>query len=534
MLLTKLDIQGTLSQKTDDYLTTTEFTFSTLKNHLLNKAPIPQIHSTMVFLITQAQDADKVEVQSTLEKSAYNEELAVDEQAEQREKSEASKDEESKARMTRELTHIPTEIESFESECAELRLKLARLESGKRHHPSENTATIERLIATITVKEFKIQKLHQKKRSTQNELQKIESRAEVRIQNHVQRYKREQARITYKTSGTGLLETLSKQNRSLLLHSIQRQHDELEKKCAHLIAQAEEINYSFFLEQLTLHVQKMKLPPHDLLALNHVLKYIKQHLNYEKEIAATQNGLNKKRAVIKSHLERLQKLQAQLETLQASTPHLTTQNETLATQNKQLTHLQLENSNYSRELSTPALLLFAITLMSTIPLILKLSGVITVSIPLLTSLLVVMPVLLLATTVCLTVASLIYHFKANSNEALIKKHMLTIEDNKRQMEKNSKNHHNLQTLTIPNLEAQIKKEETDRDNLLNSLKQSQDLSQQSFRNALAIEPILQSQSPVIQRERSPSPTPPLVNSDSDEEDNSSEEESEDHHLVTHS
>lgn len=75
----------------------------------------------------------------------------------------------------------------------------------------------------------------------------------------------------------------------------------------------------------------------------------------------------------------------------------------------------------------------------------------------------------------------------HSNESAIKSNLQTIETNSNQMSRNSQNLKSLETLTIPTLDMQIKKDENLRDQLMLSLQKQQRQAAQAFQKAKEVE-----------------------------------------------
>lgn len=506
MFLANCNIEELVTEHIKQFLADEELSFSGLKDLILSKAPIPWIHSSVTATLLKSRDSDKTEVKKNLEQQSYKAQLAEDKIQKEQDDTEALKDKKLKEVLTRELNHIPTQISEQQTELRLLHYKLERLfESQAKvdviQHPdspmkkikpsSSHSASIERLQRSINEREIKIQSLFEQEVNNKIKLNEIEKRASVRSQHHTKRVKRAQARIGYNSTGEDILSTLSGKNQSILLRSIQKQHHALEKKCSDLIQEADQINYPLFLEELQKYLNKKKhtLSSQEVDALKSVIKYIKQHLEFEHEVINTQSSLHIKKQSISSQIVKLRELQNKLKTLKNNNPNLTAANEELVSRNLELTAMKEHHADLRHRLGTPALLLFGLTFLFSIPLILTISGVIPFFIaPALLYILVsAPPTILLLSTLGVGIAAIVFSFKMHSNESAIKSNLQTIETNSNQMSRNSQNLKSLETLTIPTLDMQIKKDENLRDQLMLSLQKQQRQAAQAFQKAKEVE-----------------------------------------------
>lgn len=500
------NIEELVTEHIIQFLADEELSFAGLKDLILSKAPIPWIHSSVTAALLKSRDSDKTEVKKNLEQQSYKAQMAEDKIQKEQDEAEALKDKKLKETLTRELNHIPTQISEQQTELRLLHYKLERLfesqtkvdviqhpdSSMKKIKPSStHSASIERLQRSINEREIKIQSLFEQEVNNKIKLNEIEKRASIRSQHHTKRVKRAQARIGYNSTGEDILSTLSGKNQSILLRSIQKQHHALEKKCSDLIQEADQINYPLFLEELQKHLNKKKhnLSSQEVDGLKSVIKYIKQHLEFEHEAINTQSSLHIKKQSISSQIVKLRELQSKLKTLKNNNPHLTAANEELVSRNLELTAMKEHHANLRHRLGTPALLLFGLTFLFSIPLILTISGVIPFFIaPALLYILVsAPPTILLLSTLGVGIAAIVFSFKMHSNESAIKSNLQTMETNSNQMNRNSQNLKSLEALTIPTLDMQIKKDENLRDQLMLSLQKQQRQAAQAFQKAKEVE-----------------------------------------------
>ncbi|KTD51090.1 Dot/Icm T4SS effector LegC3/PpeA [Legionella quateirensis] len=536
MLLANFNIPELLTKQIKLYLSDNTPAFSELKTLILSKAPIPQVHSNIVTILTESRYTNLNTVQKALEAQAHKNQLAEDEKQKKQDQSEEIKDEELKKRLNRELKHIPTQISSHETECRILQRKLARLieappqvdvtqksssNSDKLQSSTlnEHNRAIEKIRNSILDYEMKIEALLKEQQSSQIRLNEIEKRSEIREIHQGKRTLRTQASIGYRTTGEGIEETLSTKNRNLLAKSIKDQRNAIEKKYADLIQDSEQINFPYFLEELLkyLNSSKPKLTSQEVEALTTILKLMKKHLEFEHQAITTESSLKIKRQFISTQITKLAGLNSKLKSLQESNPNLKSANQKLAAKNLELS-ISLANYIKLRDrLGNPALLLVALTFAFCIPLILTVSGVIPFFIgpALLYSLVSIPPAALFIATLGVGIAALVYSIKAHMNDSEIKTNLLTIEMNSKHMGRNEQHLKTLETVTIPSLNAQIKKDEIARDNLILSLKSSQTKALQAFNQAKEIEPVAFSESSILDTKV---PAPKETKQDSEETD----------------
>ena len=538
MLLANFNIPELLTEQVNLYLSKTKPTFSELKTMILSKAPIPQVHSNIVTILSESRDTNLHKVQNALETQAHKNQLAEDEKQKKQDQSEASKDEELKNRLNRELKHIPTQISSHETECRLLQRKLTRLleappqievtqkssSTADKVHSStlnEHNRAIERIRNSLVDYEIKIQALLQEQHTSQIKLREIEERSEIRKTHHEKRTLRAQASIGYRTSGEGIEGTLSTKNRNQLAKSIKDQRNAIEKKCADLIQDAEQINYPYFLEELQKHLNNSKtnLTSQEIEALKIILKLMKKHLDFEQQAVKTETSLKMKKQFISAQITKLTGLKSKLKSLQESNPSLKGANQKLESKNLELSVTLANQIKLRDRLGNPALLLVALTFAFCIPLILTVSGIIPFFIgpALLYSLVSIPPAALFIATLGVGIAALVYTIKAHMNDSEIKTNLLTIEMNSKHMGRNEQNLKTLETITIPSLNSKIKKDEIARDNLILSLKNSQTKALQALDQAKEIEPVSFSESSILDTKASASKE---KKQDSDETDTS--------------
>jgi hypothetical protein len=510
MPLADCTIQELVTDHIKQYLSKNNPNFAELKALIVSKAPIPQIHSNIVTHLTQMKDKDCTKVQKALEHQAYKNQITEDEKQKKRDTSEESRDEEVTKRLKRQLNHIPTQLNNYNTERRLLEYKLSRLmneaakievtqhtnpEINKKISSSyeEYLRSIERVKSSIASYDIKIQALNRDQVTLHVQLNDQENRAQVRLIRHKSRVRRAQARTGYLSSGEGIDETLSSKNHTQLTKSIQDQHQALEKKLIDLIQKSEHINFSFFINELQLYLAQpdIKLKIHEIDALNACIKLMNAHLEFENQARHTQTSINIKKQHISSLANKLQEQNSRYTSLKGDNPHLTEINNQLHLGNIKLTEALNGHNNLSQHLKTAALLLLTLSFLFTIPLILTLTGVIPMVFApaLLYSLVAVPPALMLIATISVGIAALVYDNKANSNEAEIKNNLNSIEINHTKMNRNIQNLNLIQTTTIPKLEEQINKGNASQEHLALSLKKSQNQALEALKQAKEIQPV---------------------------------------------
>ncbi|CAM3041183.1 Dot/Icm T4SS effector LegC3/PpeA [Legionella worsleiensis] len=509
MLLTNFNIPELVTEQVNSYLSTNKPDFSDLRKLILAKAPVPQVHASIVAILTETKEKSNDAVRKALETQAHKNQLSEDEQQKKQEQSEETKEDEEKKRLTRELNHIPTQISTCETEIGLLHRKLNRLMEappqvkvsqkvstikGKSQSSlNEHNRSIEKIRKALTDYELKIKKLLKEQHRKQIRLREIEEHSDIRKIHQNQRNMRAQATIGYSNSGEGIEKTLSGKNRSLLMKSLKAQHEALEKKCAELINDAEQINFPSFLEELQKNLNK-NTSPHltlpEVNALNTIIKLIKKHMEFEHTAQTTATSLELKKKLISSQISRLAKLKSRLNALIDNNPVLCATNQKLSSENKEL-FLTLDKNNKLRaRLSKPALLLTTLTCLFCIPLILTVSGIMPQFLPpiLLYCLFALSPASLCCATLGIGIAALVYKIKAHLNQSAIKTNELTINLNTKRMERNGHEITTMEKTTIPSLDARIKKEEDTRNLMILSLTKAQTQSQRYFNQAKQIKP----------------------------------------------
>lgn len=500
MLFSNCNAQDVVTEKMNDYLSDNELSFKELKAYLISKSPIPEVHGECVKFINSAAHAERDKVKKVLETQAFKTQVAEDEKQIQNDAKEKTKDEEQKKRLLKEIDEYPELLLKLENECSLLHRKLARLlnlpvvtkkTKNKSTRRDEDVQEIDRLRASITQRQIKMATLTRTHLSNEAKLQEIDAHEYKRNNHKFDIERRAQASAGYKTTGERVEDTLSDKAQEKLRKSIRDQEQALELKYAQLIKDAETINYAFFLGLMPNHLKDFKLTSAENEAINHIIKLMKHHLQYDQKAISIEDSLNKKIASLESQNKKLHQMNLKLDNLQNNNPQLEASNKQLLQQNLDLADTAEQNLQSRKKLTLPALLLLTLTCLSVVPLILTLSGVIPLFLaPIFVYLIVsAPPASLMLATIALGIAALVYWGKQRSNESSIQSNLNTIQTNTNQVKRNNSHLLSLQNQTIPALELQIKKDEMTKDGLIKSLEEAKKLTEDSLKQVYDIEPI---------------------------------------------
>lgn len=264
---------------------------------------------------------------------------------------------------------------------------------------------------------------------------------------------------------------------------------DIHEKCNGLITEADQLNYSVFLEQFELYLEHNNRPAQEIEALGKVLQLMKQHLVHEQKVAKLQSKLNSTLVTIVQDEQTLELTQQKLIPLIQVTSDLTTTNERLKNENIELSKSQEENTQTRNRLLYPTLILTGAGLLAAIPLILTLVGVIPYFIvpPLLLTLVITPPVLLLAVGIGFGIATLAYAIKGMLNNFSITTNEKTISDNLSRMDTEVYDMDIIQKDTIPELEVRMADNLRNKEKLTASLNQAKKLVEHTLNQANGIE-----------------------------------------------
>lgn len=508
MLLSNLNIQDLVTEHLLNYITQHDFSFQELKQNIINKAPISQVQSKIITILSDYKKQDLAEVQKNIEQQAYKTQLIDDEKEKEYETKKNLNAHQEKATLNQELNDIPKQIREHEDQCIHLLSKINQLrkeipiETVHQHHTSSNISPhlvsqndsipiINPLEKKLLDHELKINTLTQRLLIINSKLQDINRKIKKYTTHQIERQFREQARIGYNTTGEGIFDTLSVKNKEHLRKNTQTQNSAMEKKLAVLIKDSEQINYPIYFDQLLNQLPKLNLPGQETDALRHLFKFMDHHFNYEHQAVSIGEKLKIKRSSISSKLAKLYQSYQQLNILKQSCPNLTNTNEQLTDYNKELKPTKEKNTLLSQRLGNATLILLATTFLLFIPLILVYGGVIPLFLTpaLVFTLFSVPPAIALLATLSLGIAAIVFYYKAHSLDSLINANTQTISDNTNQIIRNSLELDALEKQTIPLDEKQIKKDELIRDTLNEEFIYNKKLAEQYLNQAKTIEPI---------------------------------------------
>jgi hypothetical protein len=471
-MLVSFDIQGCINEQMKIYLQDNALTFAQLKQLLINKKPIPEIHTRVSALLVKAQKENKDQVKKALETQVYKKQLAEDEQENKKDKANLLRDEQLKTRFKQELKKITSLINKHLEEQEILIQRANQFYTPKMMTLplTLSTPMSNQWRDAIQQHDIKIHFLHEKGKIIQIKLDELEHSMKLNKQRQLARTARDQARVGYQSTKQNLEHTLSEHNKAALHKSINEQSKGLEKMRLKLEENAELIQFKSFLQILPKHLSQMQLKPNELTAIQATLKLMKQHISYKDEVDLLQNSLQKKKETINPLLTKLHLVKERLKLFTTNNPILTIKNEQLEKKIIDTTDIVAQNNKVNRNLSAATWLLLGLTFLLSIPLILTISGTLSFFTPLLLYCFVsIPPSLLLLSTVVVGITALVYFFKARAATQAITDAQNTIEDNIKKMAQNENELVELQLVLLPSLEAQIKREEELRENIQASL-----------------------------------------------------------------
>lgn len=507
--------------------------FVTLKTLLTSKKSITEVHAPIAQRVQQIRDDAKTAAQDILEQIALQEQIRDDDYEKRSDASSYKDDLHRKEILHQELIHKSTMRRQFEGELLTLNAVLqststplqvhqhpvTETHTNTHQHPSQvptqpnvhthpnqdahqQSVGVVHAHPTIDIHQTtrqrisfinaELMQLNNQNRRISEELTQIDRRMEEYASRRNERELRLQARLDLANhvAGSSVNKTLSPKQQLDLNAKIRLHYDNFDLQCAELIANAEKINYSIFINQLEDHLKKTSLTDQEKRALNQSLTLIKQHLAYENEAEIIQRSLNEVQTTLSNDRKKLGLSNSKLNKLKQTNPHLARINEELAAQNIEQQALCIENKLTRDKLTTPTLIAVGTTVLASIPLALTLAGVIPFFIAptLLFTLVSLPPALLLVTTLGLGIAAITYAVKASLNENTIENNQNTIDQNRSQMVDNISATEQLERATIPELTRAIARGELEQHNLEQSLQQKQMQAEQALQQAKEVTP----------------------------------------------
>jgi hypothetical protein len=488
MRLANVNIQDELKLRFSTILSNASF--EELRTFVLDKTAIRAVHQQIVSLLSEAEKQDSAEAVTALEKTAYDRQVKEDAAEKERDVSARHADELAQSRLLREH-------ETNRLECAGLERELLVNEVlvqspgpaqavvhqhplstpvvGTNLHTHMNSFEVKRQL------QEKIANLSNRRVDIDLELKRLEQQNKAREQRREKRESRLQARVEYAQKSTGIAATLATDNQSRLLTDINTKKQEIQKKCSFLIAEAEKLNYSVFLNQLESYLKNHNTrPAQENEALRNLLKLIRQNLIHDKEVTVLNARLNKTIDDLVQNQHSLQLTRQRLALLLQENPDLIAENEQLKRDNKELESSQKDHVDTRNSLFYNTLIFSGLSLICAIPLFLFLAGVIVAVAP---ALVIVPPVLLLVAGLGLGVATLVYAVKGWLDGSSITTNEETISNNKARMLDNSNEIDTINNKTIPDFEYNIGSLKSMQERLRGELKQEEARAADTFRQA---------------------------------------------------
>ncbi|KTD60823.1 T9SS type A sorting domain-containing protein [Legionella shakespearei] len=494
MRLAKFDIQHELKSQFNAILSSASF--ADLKTLVLDKTAISSVQKQIESLLSQAEKQDEADAVAALEKAAYDRQVKEDAAEKERDISARHADALTQSRLIREYEAIKQERSGLERELFVNELLVQSpgpTQTVVHQHPLSTPVVGTNLHTHINSFEIKRQ-LEERIAALSNrmvdidlELKKLEQWNKDREKRREKRESRLQARLEYAQKGTGIAATLASDNQSRLLADIKTKKQEIQKNCTSLIAEAEQLNYSVFLNQLEIYLSHSNTrSAQENEALRNLLKLIRQNLIHDKEVISLKARLNRTIADLEQNQRSLQLTRQRLASLIQANPDLISENEQLTRDNNELSALQEEHVETRNSLFYKTLIFAGLTLASAIPLFLLLAGVIA-STAVVSALIIVPPILLLAAGIGLSVATLVYAVKGWINGYSISTNEETINTNSARMVDNSNEIDTINNRTIPDFERAIARLKSNQEQLAGELRQTELRAADSFKQAQGVE-----------------------------------------------
>ncbi len=528
MPLSSYNVNQQLVAHFQQLLAQTSIPYPTLKSYIIAQEPLSEIHQALTIELRTLEAVDKKEAQIDLERKALEKQSLEDKDEQKRDERASERQDRDKSQLISELAinsafrlQLEVELRSLEQQITFRRAQEAANTHQHGHpsttspqhrnehgHPSEtvgqaNTHAHPSEQATVPIQPdpnvFKAQNIRQQLLAVslrltqiQSDLTQLERQNQQRKANNTQRQERLETRVNLaqKQPGVTIYDALSSSNQSALKSSISYSDSSISSQCTDLIRKAKDLNYSIFIKQLESSLGTAKYTPQEIEALQIVLNLMKQHQEHTAAANMIQTQLSQTISTISSYQSGLQQANARVQLLKQSHPRLIQANEALATKNTQLEHSQQENKQSRDKFTTPTWILAGIALVSSVPLILALSGVLaaTMAPVFLFTLVSIVPALAFATSLGLGITALVYAIKGNANGREIIANKGTVEDNIAQMGRNKTELTQLEDHTIPDSIQAVQDQSHRKSQLEYSLQQRRTLAEQALQQAKATEP----------------------------------------------
>jgi hypothetical protein len=551
MRLSNYNVNQQLVNFFNHYLTQSNIPFSTLKSYLVNQQAVSVVHQAVVNELNTVKENDKHDARIYAEENACTKQVKEDEDQKNTDDRDGAYQGHKKEQLIGERAVKNTLIMQHEAELFILTASIrahshvhghlgtppvhrhsapihththpapppvhrhpdpfhthahpgAHPASSPVHqHPGSGNASNTHAHTTVEVQpdpavlrahflRSDIATLNSRIRQINRELNQIEEQQQQRRENRKQRDERMQARVdlAQQKLGSSINSTLSSQNQLDLQKKIRDAHGSIDWQYNALVRGAQLVNYPLFTQQLAANLNLLKSSPEEIKALHQVLELMKQHETHTKAandfntqltgVIKKDNDLN---ATLKAHI-------ARVETLKNSNPSLKRQNEDLTAKNTDLDEDEQKNIKARDKLISPIKMLLAAAVVTSIPLILTLAGVLPLALSpvLLYSLLSTVPILSLATGLGLGITALVYYSKGAAAHKSIEDNKNTIQYNMTRMENNQQELLKLQNSDIPSCNKAIDDNITIKTQTVLNLQQAQFLAQQTKQQANDIAP----------------------------------------------
>ncbi|RUR10400.1 hypothetical protein [Legionella sp. km772] len=552
MPLSSYNVHQQLVTRIQHFLTHTNIPFSVLKSYITARKPLDEIHDAIVMELNKIEATDKEEAKANLERKALENQKREDQSNSQLDERNSDKDDLERVRLINDRAITISLQQQLELQLRLLEQQIAvrkaqevnthqhghpsttggqtvnehshpsesapQTQGAHEHgHPSETTGrTHEHRHSSETTSPTHSHPSSQSAKAISPDVLQADnirqqlsaiglkliqmnsalSQVEVREQQRkAQRREREkrleaQLHLAQQKSGVTIADALTSSNYKVLQSDIKAAHNTLSAKCASLTKEAQQSNYPSFIQELESSLSALTYSAPEKEALQTILALRKQYQTYTELADSLQDQLNRTLDGISFSQDQLQKANARVILLKQTTPYLLRQNSDLSLKNTQLAQAQLENNQRRDKFSLPAWILAGLALVTSIPLVLALSGVLAVSLTpvLFYTLLSIIPGLSFATSFGLGITALVYGAKAAGNGRDLIGNENTIRSNIAQMEKNNSEITELQNQTIP---SYLKALDENRQNQIEQkvlLQEKRLLAQEALHQAESIEP----------------------------------------------
>ncbi len=446
MSLTELQIDQLLTEFCQRYLTTTQFTFATLKNLLLDELPIPFLDAQIKEYIAQVKATELAHVTGILEQKACAEQEAIDQTQAKKDALILHEEEIKQKKLRQKINALSADVTTNQ------RTLVPQLNFASSF--KINTRNLYPLSQKLISLDHQLQ-------AAEKALQKSQQLTNRCLAQQQQRQQRIQGRIAYQTTKKGIKDALSAEQYAIFIRSVQTQKEALETIEAQLLTQQEQTNFTCFLEQISTMLPKIKLEKTEITALTTLVNLIKQHIQLKTEINCLEETLLEEKRKCTLKKIKSQNITRQLEKLTQEQPQSAQHQQQLVESNKTLQQEQQHYKTIKNKLVIPMILLFASTFASIIPLLLVLGKAIPFfATPLLIYTLFALPALvLLLTSLSFVVATTIYTYKYNSVSAQINDGLTQLSQQTKKHIANGNLLTKLQLKDLPEYDLQIKRSE---------------------------------------------------------------------------